>query len=249
VYRLLAADQDDETAWTTLTPAAITAQTYVDAEWDTLPYDTYKWAVKAMYSGGVMSDPAFSNALAKIVMNGNIVGTVTKANGLPLAGATITATGGFTATSSTAGTYSLSVPIGIYSVTASFGSFDPLTHENITVTANQNTTVNFDMNYVANEDEIVPITVTALKGNYPNPFNPETTINYELKDATNVRLNVYNSKGQLVRTLVNADQAAGAYRLVFNGRDDNGKPLSSGIYLYRFTAGAYHSSRKMMLME
>ena len=249
VYRLLAADQDNEANWTSLTPAAITAQTYVDAEWDTLPYDTYKWAVKAMYSGGAMSEPAFSNALAKIVMNGNIVGTVTKANGLPLAGATITATGGFTATSSTAGTYSMSVPIGTYSVTASFGTFDPLTHDNITVTANQNTTVNFDMNYVSNEDEIIAITATALNGNYPNPFNPTTTIRYELKDASNVRLDVYNVKGQLVRSLVNTDQAAGAYRVVFNGRDDKGNPLSSGLYLYRFTAGKYRSTRKMMLME
>ena len=105
------------------------------------------------------------------------------------------------------------------------------------------------MTTVANEDEIVPIAATALGGNYPNPFNPETTIHYDIKDATNVRLNVYNVKGQLVRSLVHANQDSGAYRVVFNGRDDKGNPLSSGIYLYRFTAGKYSSTRKMMLME
>jgi flagellar hook assembly protein FlgD len=95
----------------------------------------------------------------------------------------------------------------------------------------------------------MPVTVTALRGNYPNPFNPETTISYDIKDASNVRLDLYNVKGQLVRSLVNQDQAAGRYKVVFNGRDAKGNPLSSGIFLYRFTAGAYSSTRKMMLME
>ncbi|MDD4277713.1 MAG: FlgD immunoglobulin-like domain containing protein, partial [Candidatus Cloacimonetes bacterium] len=80
-------------------------------------------------------------------------------------------------------------------------------------------------------------------------FNPETTISYDIKDAGSVRLAVYNVKGQLVRSLVNTEQAAGRYRVIFNGCDDRGKPLSSGIYLYRFTAGRYSSTRKMMLME
>ena len=81
------------------------------------------------------------------------------------------------------------------------------------------------------------------------PIYPETTISYELKDAGNVRLDVYNAKGQLVRSLVNTNQAAGRYKVVFNGRDDMGNPLASGLYLYRFSAGTFSSTRKMMLME
>jgi hypothetical protein len=177
------------------------------------------------------------------------VGFVRKENNQGIAGAIVTVEGGFSATTNSAGAYIMNVPAGIYNVTAAATDFTTLTHEDITVSPNQNTTVNFVMVPVSNEDEIVPITATALRGNYPNPFNPETTISYELKESANVRLAVYNTKGQLVRSLVNADQAAGAYRLVFNGRDEMGKPLSSGIYLYRFTAGAYHSTRKMMLME
>ena len=121
--------------------------------------------------------------------------------------------------------------------------------DDIAVSPNQNTTLNFNLVPASSADELVPVTVTALGGNYPNPFNPETTISYELKDAANVRLHVYNVKGQLVRSLVNTDQASGRYRVVFNACDDKGNPLSSGLYLYRFTAGSYSNTRKMMLME
>jgi len=96
---------------------------------------------------------------------------------------------------------------------------------------------------------VVPVTVTALKGNYPKPFNPETTISYELKDAAQVSLEVYNLKGQLVRSLINKAQASGRYRIVFDGKDDRKQALPSGVYLYRFSAGEYHKTRKMMLMQ
>jgi len=117
------------------------------------------------------------------------------------------------------------------------------------VVPNQNTTLNFVLIPLANEDEVVPITATALKGNYPNPFNPETTISYDLKDAAMVRLDVYNLKGQLVRSLVNEMQATGRYRIVFDGKDERNQPLSSGVYLYRFSAGEYSKTQKMMLMQ
>jgi flagellar hook assembly protein FlgD len=105
------------------------------------------------------------------------------------------------------------------------------------------------MTPTSNDDEMVPVTVTALNGNYPNPFNPETSISYDLKEAAPVRLDIYNLKGQLVRTLVDDNQSAGRYRIVFNARDSKGSPLASGVYLYRLRAGDYTSTRKMMLME
>jgi hypothetical protein len=138
---------------------------------------------------------------------------------------------------------------GHYVLTAAAEGYGTLTKANLIVYENQVTIANVTMIPVANEDELVPVTVTALRGNYPNPFNPETTISYELKDAGNVRLDVYNAKGQLVRSLVNTNQAAGRYKVVFNGRDDMGNPLASGLYLYRFSAGTFSSTRKMMLME
>ncbi|MCB5270492.1 MAG: carboxypeptidase regulatory-like domain-containing protein [Candidatus Cloacimonetes bacterium] len=249
-WRLVVGQENNEDSWTPLSGDTISTLNHVDNDWTSLPNGTYKWAVKALYAADVMSAPAFSNSLVKIVANGTIVGFVRRQqNNQAIAGATVTVEGGSTATTNNAGAFSLNVPAGIYSVSASAPGFGTLTQENIAVAPNQNTTVNFIMIPVSNEDEIVPITVTALRGNYPNPFNPETTISYDLKDASDVRLAVYNVKGQLVRNLITQDQAAGRYRIVFNGRDDNGNVLSSGIYLYRFTAGKYSRTRKMMLME
>ncbi|MCK9583619.1 MAG: carboxypeptidase regulatory-like domain-containing protein [Candidatus Cloacimonetes bacterium] len=249
VWRFTVGQENNESSWSPLTDEMVTTLNFEDQDWSTLPNSNYKWAVKAIYTADVISAPAFSNPLIKEVVSGNIVGFVRKPNNQGIADATITVAGGFSATTNSAGAYIMNVPAGIYSVTANAAGYSALTYEDITVTPNQNTTVNFVMSPVSTEDEIMPVTVTALRGNYPNPFNPETTISYDIKDASNVRLDLYNVKGQLVRSLVNQDQAAGRYKVVFNGRDAKGNPLSSGIFLYRFTAGAYSSTRKMMLME
>ncbi|HAN41267.1 MAG TPA: hypothetical protein DCQ12_05090, partial [Candidatus Cloacimonas sp.] len=86
-------------------------------------------------------------------------------------------------------------------------------------------------------------------GNYPNPFNPETTIAYSLKDRQNVKIEIYNVKGQLVRTLVNESKAAGDHKVIWTGTDNNNRPVSSGLYYYKMTAGKYSSSKKMILMK
>jgi hypothetical protein len=196
----------------------------------------------------VASIPVLSNSILKQVLSGTIMGVVRRPNNQPLAGATVTAGGNTTITNSN-GLYSLSVPVGIYSVSCSATGYATNTINNVNVIANQNVTVNFTMAVSSNEDDLVPASVTALNGNYPNPFNPETSISYSIKEAGDVRLEVFNLKGQKVRSLVNAKQNSGNYRVVFDARDDKGQPLSSGIYLYRLSTGSYVSTRKMMLME
>jgi len=100
-----------------------------------------------------------------------------------------------------------------------------------------------------NQDEgLIPL-ATALEGNYPNPFNPETTIAFAVKESANVRLAIYNVKGQLVRTLVDAKLPAGRHHAVWNGKDDAGRSVSSGIYLYRMESAGYSQTLKMMLMK
>jgi parallel beta-helix repeat protein len=79
-------------------------------------------------------------------------------------------------------------------------------------------------------------TVFALEQNYPNPFNPSTTIRYQLPEAGTVRIAIYNMLGQQVRTLVSSGQTPGYYTLQWNGADDNGRILSSGMYVYRMEA-------------
>jgi hypothetical protein len=101
---------------------------------------------------------------------------------------------------------------------------------------------------VANDDPILPA-VTELKGNYPNPFNPTTTIAYSIKETSPVLIEIYNVKGQIVRTLVKETKAAGNYTTVFDGRDDNHRALGSGIYFFKMFAGKYSSSRKMVMMK
>lgn len=101
----------------------------------------------------------------------------------------------------------------------------------------------------ANEDNNNPVLVTALKGNYPNPFNPETSISFSLKADSKVTLEIYNLLGQKVRTLANGALKKGNHNLKWNGKDDNDRSVSSGIYFYRMTADNYSSTQKMILMK
>ncbi|MCB5271159.1 MAG: carboxypeptidase regulatory-like domain-containing protein [Candidatus Cloacimonetes bacterium] len=249
IWRLISGQEYNESSWTALTPETIININYSDQAWNSLTNGNYKWAVKAIYTAGVSSVPAFSNAVVKEVLSGNIVGFVRKTNGQGIAGATITATENHSATTNAAGAYSMPLPVGVYTVTASATGYTSFSMENVTVAPNQNTTLNFSLETSANENEVAPVMVTALKANFPNPFNPTTTISYDLKDAGKVRLDVYNLKGQRVRTLVSKEQPSGRYRIVFDACDELGNPLASGIYLYRLHTGSYQSTRKMLLME
>ena len=88
-----------------------------------------------------------------------------------------------------------------------------------------------------------------LAQNTPNPFNPATSIQYMLTEASNVRLLIYNILGQQVRVLVNGAQLAGTHSVVWDGRDAFGRDVSSGLYLYRLEAGDYTAMRKMMFAK
>jgi len=90
---------------------------------------------------------------------------------------------------------------------------------------------------------------TKLLGNYPNPFNPTTNIQYSLGEATHVTLRVYNTLGQVVATLVNDVQGAGYKSVVWNGKNDSGAPVASGLYIYTLTAGNVVKSDRMLFMK
>ena len=91
----------------------------------------------------------------------------------------------------------------------------------------------------------------ALHQNFPNPFNPDTTIKYDLAESADVTLQIYNVLGQVVRTLVASEaQNAGRYQIRWNGMDDRGVPVSSGIYFYQISAdGMFSDVRKLMLLK
>ena len=99
------------------------------------------------------------------------------------------------------------------------------------------------------EDPIIEMIDEIYLSNYPNPFNPETTISYQLPEDSEVELIIYNIKGQLVKTLVNELLPAGEHSAIWNGRDTNDKRVGSGIYFYKLEAGDYHKVKKMILLK
>ena len=98
-------------------------------------------------------------------------------------------------------------------------------------------------------DNFVQPYVSKLQGNYPNPFNPETTIAFTLAETEFVYLDIYNSRGQKVNTLVSQVLDQGQHHISWNGNDIHNRPLSSGIYFYRIKAGDYSESKKMILLK
>ncbi len=89
-----------------------------------------------------------------------------------------------------------------------------------------------------------------LEQNYPNPFNPSTTIRYSLKTAEYVTLSIYNTAGQLVVRLIdNQSQPTGTYQVTWDGTDEFGNQLASGVYLYRLSTSSFSATKKMMLLK
>ena len=96
-----------------------------------------------------------------------------------------------------------------------------------------------------------------LEQNYPNPFNPETVIEYQLRYAADVAISIFNLQGQKVATLVRSHQTAGAHKIIWNGTDESGRRVASGVYLYQLKAGdpstssgqSFVAVKKMLLLR
>jgi hypothetical protein len=108
--------------------------------------------------------------------------------------------------------------------------------------------------YISSVDDVVEQNTTAtptqfaLQQNYPNPFNPSTTIRYSIVESGPVSIAVYNPLGEHIRTLVARHHQPGEYSICWDGTDQRGKQVSSGVYIYRMQAGAIHYTRKLALM-
>jgi len=102
---------------------------------------------------------------------------------------------------------------------------------------------------VSGEDIVNPVLVTKLLNNYPNPFNPETTIRFTLKETAPAKLYVYNIKGQLVKKLVDKVLPSGMHQIVWNGKDNNNCNVASGMYFYRLESANYTCVKKMLLLK
>jgi hypothetical protein len=132
------------------------------------------------------------------------------------------------------------LPYGIYlySVTALYaaGESEPTDEVEIEITLN-----------TGEDAQSAP--VTRLSGNYPNPFNPSTTLRFSLKEAGEVTLEIFNVKGQRVTTLLDEYREAGSHRVIWNGKGEQEEELPGGIYFYRLEMGEYRAVRKMLYLK
>jgi flagellar hook assembly protein FlgD len=99
------------------------------------------------------------------------------------------------------------------------------------------------------DDETMVGHENRLQQNYPNPFNPSTLISFSISQTDYVKLQVYNVKGQLVKTLISDMLDAGRHSITWYGDNDKGSAVSSGIYFYRLECSSHSQTKKMLLMK
>jgi flagellar hook assembly protein FlgD len=97
-------------------------------------------------------------------------------------------------------------------------------------------------------EEILPNNYS-LHQNYPNPFNPITMISYDLPEDAMVNVTIYDMMGRVVKTMVNSQQNAGFKSVQWNATNNEGQPVSAGLYLYTIEAGKFSQTRKMVLLK
>ena len=102
--------------------------------------------------------------------------------------------------------------------------------------------------YIKLDDDII-LDKFILYSNFPNPFNPVTNIRYDLPEYANVNIAIYDMMGRQVKTLVNGSQTAGYRTIQWNATNDEGKPVSAGLYLYTIQAGKFRQTKKMVLLK
>jgi hypothetical protein len=195
---------------------------------------------------------------------GNIDGIVTDFySGDPIEGACVSL-GSFSDSTGYNGAYLLeNIPVGVYDgLTCTAEGYCDLTFDYVIVLENQTTTVDFALYPETGADDLI-VSDTQLLTNYPNPFNPTTTISFSLntENTENIELIIYNLKGQKVKTLIafpnQSSHEATTWQaglgtrdsVTWDGTDENNQPVSSGIYLYRLKSGEIEISRKCLLLK
>ncbi len=157
--------------------------------------------------------------------------------------------------------YTSSVPPGNIELELYYGnrsenkqisSYNCATSSNSNITLKQLSTEDSDDAWfidLREDSSIVPTMEGMSLDNYPNPFNPTTTISYSISNDGLMELSVFNIKGQLVKTLVKGEQLAGNYEVVWNGKDNNQKSVSSGIYFYKLSTKNDTIMKKMLMLK
>ena len=149
----------------------------------------------------------------------------------------------------TMGYYELKLLPGNYELNAYLEGYEEVTIPNIEVIAGEYTSLDFEMISLVSIEEYEVQTNDFLLSNYPNPFNPETTISFNIPESGKVVLEIYNIKGQKVVTLINEYLEQGSHSKVWSGFDSNNIAVSSGIYFYKVKTGNQETVRRMLLVK
>jgi len=114
---------------------------------------------------------------------------------------------------------------------------------------NYSSTVSLIVDWVKNDDDDAVIRSFHLKQNYPNPFNPMTTLQYNLPEDSFVNITIYDMLGNVVNDLVDANQSSGYKSIQWNATNNQGEPVSAGVYLYKIQAGDFVDTKKMIILK
>ncbi len=216
--------------------------------------DAHYIVVFTRYDPIYMTYTGCAQVLNVELITGWIEGTVSLDGGAGNVEYVIVTAGNSSTSPDVTGNYSIAIQPGTYDVTATLVDYDPVTVEDVVVVEGQ-ITDGIDFVLISNvgvDGETVSI-IPELIGNYPNPFNPTTTISFSTAESTeDTELIIYNLKGQKVKRLISSSAnqlSAGQYSVIWNGTDENNKLVSSGIYFYKLKSGNYTSTKKMILMK
>ena len=149
------------------------------------------------------------------------------------------------------GSYEYKLPTGVYDVYAERVFYDDAVEYQIEVFDGEFTQLDIPMNEIVDihDNEIASVINDFNLNNFPNPFNPSTTIEFSIQNDNNVELSIFNIKGQRVTTLLNEHMQSGEHSIIWSGLDSNNKLVSSGIYLYKIKVGKQETVKRMLLLK
>ncbi|KQC09365.1 MAG: hypothetical protein APR54_12940 [Candidatus Cloacimonas sp. SDB] len=153
------------------------------------------------------------------------------------------------------GYFEIQLPSGTYDIYAERVFYEDNIVYSVTVEDEQITQINFNMTctlpQVSIKDELITNSSFQISNllNYPNPFNPETTIEFSIKNNSKVNLTIFNIKGQSIKTLIDEHLPKGDHSIIWSGYNQNGNQVTSGIYLYKLEVGNQNSVKRMLLLK
>jgi hypothetical protein len=205
-------------------------------------YLPYYASVYVIESGTIVLDVSLTPWL------GSLSGVVQDESALPIEGALVTA-GSHTVLTDPNGEYYLPLMAGTYYVSISAANYEAQSFEDVSILPDMDTWIDATLVLVSSHPETEVVSLTdALLAPYPNPFRTATAIPYILKEASPVKIDIYNARGQFVRSLVDSDLPGGKHEIKWDARDMNGKAVRSGVYFYRMRVGDRIHQKKLLLI-